>query len=436
MTLKVNINLLQDNNGVAGELITQDRISVNDSFFVELEVKDVRENAAGIIGLALDVKWDASVLEALDTEITNKLPFNPQGTIDNESGAINALGAGAIPSFNQGSAIGINEPERFALLHFRGEIATDNSIPLTISISNPGSVAFADGMPFNGKADIEVQTIEVISSVENIDNAPVVNQEIADINVNENAEDRTIDLSNVFDHIDGDEITLAVKNNSNETLVATTLDGNSLTLDFLDEQFGSAAITIEATANGKTIEDTFTVDVEAMEERQLPSLDITEVHRFYQYQKGSHFYTADDNESNFIKSESETGNLQYNYEGESFAALSSNTDTLTGEAIEGVEEVYRFFNTETGAHLYTMNEVEKEYIQENFTNYNFEGIKYYAFEIEPENVETVPVYRMLNTQSGAHLFSSDLNEIGYIEENLPHFAMENNGDAVFHVLEL
>ena len=37
MTLKVNLNLLADNNGVAGEALTQDQITVNDSFFVEIE---------------------------------------------------------------------------------------------------------------------------------------------------------------------------------------------------------------------------------------------------------------------------------------------------------------------------------------------------------------------------------------------------------------
>ena len=71
-------------------------------------------------------------------------------------------------------------------------------------------------------------------------------------------------------------------------------------------------------------------------------------------------YTTDDVESNVIQSESETGNLQYNYEGESFATLSSNTDTLTGEIIEDAQEVYRFFNSITGAHLFTMDEVEKD----------------------------------------------------------------------------
>ncbi len=51
-------------------------------------------------------------------------------------------------------------------------------------------------------------------------------------------------------------------------------------------------------------------------------------------------------------------------------------------------------------------------------------------------LETIPVYRMLNTQSGAHLFSSDRNEINYLETNQPHFTMENNGEAVFYVFEL
>ena len=109
---------------------------------------------------------------------------------------------------------------------------------------------------------------------------------------------------------------------------------------------------------------------------------------------------------------------------------------MTGEEIEGVEPIYRFFNTETGAHLYTMNENEKNYIQDNLDNYSFEGIKYYAFKSQPREMETIPVYRMLNTQSGAHLFSNDMSEIGYIEENLSHFSMENNGNAAFYVFEL
>ena len=163
---------------------------------------------------------------------------------------------------------------------------------------------------------------------------------------------------------------------------------------------------------------------------------LTDVHRFYEYEKGFHLYTSDFNEIDDIKRKRSIGELAYNYEAEKYQVLADNKDMLSGEKIEGVEPVYRFFNTETGAHLYTMNENEKNYIQGELDNYSFEGIKYYAFESDPENIDTIPVYRMLNTQSGAHLFSSDLNEISYIKQNQPHFAMENNGNAAFHVFEL
>ena len=43
---------------------------------------------------------------------------------------------------------------------------------------------------------------------------------------------------------------------------------------------------------------------------------------------------------------------------------------------------------------------------------------------------------MLNGQSGAHLFTIDPNEINYIEENLPHFSMEGGDSGAFHVFEL
>ena len=179
------------------------------------------------------------------------------------------------------------------------------------------------------------------------------------------------------------------------------------------------------------------IDVPDLEEDVIePRLLLTQVHRFYQYENGYHLYTADDNEINYVKEQSDAGNLSYSYEGEKYQVLADNVNLVTGEEIEGVEPIYRFFNTQTGAHLYTMNEVERGYIQDNLDNYSFEGVKYYAFETEPQEIETIPVYRMYNSQSGAHLYSSDQNEINYIQENLPHFSMENNGDAAFHVLEL
>ena len=162
---------------------------------------------------------------------------------------------------------------------------------------------------------------------------------------------------------------------------------------------------------------------------------LTDVHRLYQYEKGFHFYSSDLNEINYIQEKTSAGEMSYTYEAEKFQVLADD-ELLTGEAIEGVKPVYRFFNTETGAHLYTMDENEKDYIIDSFANYSFEDIKYYAFETEPANLDTIPVYRMLNNQSGAHLFTIDQNEIDSIQATLPHFTMENNGEAAFHVFAL
>ena len=43
--------------------------------------------------------------------------------------------------------------------------------------------------------------------------------------------------------------------------------------------------------------------------------------------------------------------------------------------------VYRFFNTDTGAHFYTPSEGEKEFVEDNLSNYQSEGIAYYTFPV-------------------------------------------------------
>ena len=182
--------------------------------------------------------------------------------------------------------------------------------------------------------------------------------------------------------------------------------------------------------------ETLVVEESVVEESVELSLQLTEVHRFYQYQNGFHFYTASDRESNVIQEKSKSKELKYNYEGESFAALASNKDGLSGEVIEDAKEVYRFFNSDTGAHLFTMDVNEKDYIVANLDNYTLEGVTYYAFTEEQEKIETIPVYRMYNGQTNTHLLTIDTNEVNYIQENLPHFKLEGDNGVAFHVLAL
>lgn len=98
--------------------------------------------------------------------------------------------------------------------------------------------------------------------------------------------------------------------------------------------------------------------------------------------------------------------------------------------------MFRFFNWDTKAHLYTMEIREKDYILDNLDNYSFEGTAYYAFADELEAFDTVPVYRLLNNQTGSHLFTRDRFEFDYIKDNLNHFIVEADNGIAFHALEV
>jgi hypothetical protein len=91
--------------------------------------------------------------------------------------------------------------------------------------------------------------------------APTVLNPITDVNVDEDAANTVIDLTNVFTDIDND-IALIVKSvfvNDNPGLVTATIVDNQLTLDYQDNQSGIANLTIRGTSNGKTVDDTFVV---------------------------------------------------------------------------------------------------------------------------------------------------------------------------------
>ncbi len=217
-------------------------------------------------------------------------------------------------------------------------------------------------------------------------------------------------------------------------------DTSSINADGQYITFGSGADNLVAGDTNNAV-DIFVRKNDQTEDNLLNNLDLSHFHtervqRFYEFNRGNHFYTSDAREAETIRTKSKAGELSYQDEGVKFNVLADNLDALTGETLTGVRPIYRFFNTGTGSHLYTMDENEKSFIQENLDNYNFEGVKYYAFESEPENIATIPVYRLLNNTSGSHLFTVDRNEVNYIQENLPYFSLENNGDAAFHVFEL
>jgi hypothetical protein len=164
--LQVRLNLLKDNDGNPGDIINNDQIGLYQSFFVEILVGDFRDNAVGVNGLQLDFNWDGFILESINVPfdptniINSQFPLLQGGTLDNPNGLIDDLSGGSLPAFELGQAIGINQLDRFALLHFYAENITDGISYLTTAVD---SVSLADDASY--VLDVETaQPIEILGS--------------------------------------------------------------------------------------------------------------------------------------------------------------------------------------------------------------------------------------------------------------------------------
>ena len=154
------------------------------------------------------------------------------------------------------------------------------------------------------------------------------------------------------------------------------------------------------------------------------SNDASKVYRFFRTDVGSHFYTTSELEKQAV-----INNLpQYSYEGESFKAADKND---ISDPLSGAKPVYRFLNQNTGVHLYTINEGEKDFIIDNLDNYAFEDVAYHAYDTPQAN--TIELYRFYQTIGGFHFYTPNLGEKDYIADNLPHYQLEGNNGVAFYV---
>jgi sugar lactone lactonase YvrE len=113
----------------------------------------------------------------------------------------------------------------------------------------------------DGSQDSNVATATV--NVNGANDQPFLVNAIADVEANEDDPDGTIDVSATFDDVDADDtLAVSVSDNTNAGLVAATIVGGDLVLDYLPDQSGTAEITVRATdGSGLFVEDTFTVSV-------------------------------------------------------------------------------------------------------------------------------------------------------------------------------
>ena len=101
-----------------------------------------------------------------------------------------------------------------------------------------------------------------------------------------------------------------------------------------------------------------------------------------------------------------------------FSAISRNDEFVTGTI-----PIYRFFNENSGGHLFTSFEAEKDYLL-NESGFIFEGVGFRAFA--RDTASTVAVHRFFNKETGGHFFTaSELEKDAIIE--FPQLRYEGRG---------
>lgn len=122
----------------------------------------------------------------------------------------------------------------------------------------------------------------------------------------------------------------------------------------------------------------------------------TVVYRFYNTQTAAHFYTISETERDNVRNTLP----QFSYEGPAFY-VSPVADT-------GLSPVYRFFNTQTGVHFYTISGDEKDHILQTLPQFSFEGIAYYASMVAGDGL--TPLYRFFVPSKGFHFYTISRKE--------------------------
>ena len=189
------------------------------------------------------------------------------------------------------------------------------------------------------------------------------------------------------------------------------LENDVTIFDFFD---GSGRATVRAVEeiNNLGSYDIIEFFVNSAQE-QLKDEDFGEntIYRFYDANSGVHFYTSDKNERNYVYDRLDN----YTYEGASYTGIDPSAE------IESFA-VYRFYNQDSGTHLYTIDENEKNVVRQELDNYSYEGEAFFAYNFQVEG--SIPVYRFYNSNTGSHFYTPSAIERDVVIEELSNLQSE------------
>ncbi|MGV8082775.1 MAG: hypothetical protein AB2L09_03945 [Coriobacteriia bacterium] len=123
------------------------------------------------------------------------------------------------------------------------------------------------------------------------------------------------------------------------------------------------------------------------------------VHRFYNVENGSHFYTASFQERDIVI---DRWSDVYDYEGVAYVINTGNP--------ENNDLLYRFYNAHNGTHFYTASLEEKNYVIARWPDiYTYEGSVYNVCTNGSAS-GAVPMYRFYNRVAGSHFYTTSAQE--------------------------
>ncbi len=153
--------------------------------------------------------------------------------------------------------------------------------------------------------------------------------------------------------------------------------------------------------------------------------DASDVFRFFNLESGGHFFTRSAPERDAVLASGDA----FRFEGVGFEALPAEIAEADGAG--GAQPVFRFFNTETGGHFFTMSTAERDAVRASTPSYRFEGVGFAAFD-QPDAAEGIaPVFRFFNTETGGHFFTISETERDAVLDGAPSYRFEGVGFYAF-----
>ncbi|MGB1454418.1 MAG: hypothetical protein ACPG7A_03040, partial [Flavobacteriaceae bacterium] len=159
-------------------------------------------------------------------------------------------------------------------------ISSNNTTLVAATLSGTASLVLSFEENQSGSAQISFDFTDTKSGCDNtatfgvniqpVNDCPTVNSSLSDISATWNSDDQTISLATLFNDVDTTNLTYTVTN-TNNSILTTTISGDNLIIDYLENQYGTVTVTVGVDQTGSvsngssvsacTVSDTFVITV-------------------------------------------------------------------------------------------------------------------------------------------------------------------------------